>query len=139
MGPEEARRRFTMARTAVLATVDGTGAPHLVPVCFVVDGQTLWTAVDGKPKRGNQLRRHANIRADPRVSLLVEHWSEDWSRLWWVRADGYAAVVDDLTMLPPVAALLRRKYAQYAEVEIRGPVIEVAIRSWRGWQADPEA
>src|SRR4051794_5731878 len=128
----EARRRFTAARVATLATVGAAGAPHLVPVTFVVAGSTLWSAVDAKPKRGGPLRRHANIVASPGVSLLVQHWDEDWSALWWVRADGVATLASDQGTAARVAHLLRLKYAQYHEVEVGGPVIEVAIHTWRG-------
>lgn len=135
MTGEQARRRFAAARVAVLATVDSTGAPHLVPVTFAVEGSTVWSAVDGKPKRGGPLRRHANIRADPRVSLLAQHWNEDWSALWWVRADGTGAVVDEPATVARVAGLLRAKYPQYGHVAVGGPVIEVTVRVWRGWAA----
>jgi len=130
----EACRRFAAARVAVLGTVSPSGAPHLVPVTFVVDGDTVWTAVDDKPKRAGQpLRRHVNIRADPRVSLLVQHWDEDWTDLWWVRADGVAAITDRVT--DRVADLLRRKYRQYERVGIAGPAIAVTVQRFRGWTA----
>jgi PPOX class probable F420-dependent enzyme len=133
MDGAEARRRFASARVAVLATVDDSGAPHLVPVVFVAERSTIWTAVDGKPKRTGQLRRHANIRAEPRVSLLVQHWHEDWSLLWWVRADGLATVTDSAAIVDRATALLRAKYAQYDSVDVHGPVIEVTVDTWRGW------
>jgi PPOX class probable F420-dependent enzyme len=133
MNSTEARLRFTKARVAMLATADATGVPHLVPITFVVDGATVYSAVDGKPKRGTHLRRHDNIRAQPRVSLLVQHWAEDWSRLWWVRADGLAKVTDDPSTVDRVARLLQRKYDQYDRVGVGGPVIEVDVRSWLGW------
>ena len=86
--PAEARGRFAAARVARLATADATGQPHLVPVTFAVAGDMVYTAVDAKPKRTTALRRLANVAANPRVSLLVDHYDDDWSRLWWVRADG---------------------------------------------------
>jgi PPOX class probable F420-dependent enzyme len=133
--PDEARRRFVDARVAVLATVDPTPAPHVVPVTFVVDGDTVWTAVDGKPKRSTRLRRLANIRANPRTSLLVQHWDEDWELLWWVRADGTAVITDDPDTLDRVVRLLRRKYDQYDGVSVDGPVIEITVHNWREWSA----
>jgi PPOX class probable F420-dependent enzyme len=133
MNPDEARERFAAARVAMLATVDPAGTPHLVPVTFVVDGNTVCSAVDGKPKRGTWLRRHENIRSHPEVSLLVQHWDEEWSRLWWVRADGLARVTADPSTVERVVDLLRRKYDQYQTVGVGGPVIEVAVRAWRGW------
>jgi PPOX class probable F420-dependent enzyme len=135
MDEQEARRRFSAARVAVLATADAAGTPHLVPVTFAVAGDTVWTAVDDKPKRNRRLRRHDNIRAQPRVSLLVQHWSEDWSRLWWVRADGLALVTTEPSTVDRVTGLLRQKYPQYQEIPVGGPVIEVAVHTWRGWPA----
>jgi PPOX class probable F420-dependent enzyme len=133
--PAESRERFAAARVATLATVGSSGAAHLVPVTFAVEGDTVWSAVDGKPKRATWLVRHENIRARPAVSLLVQHWDEDWSRLWWVRADGLARVTADPSIVEHVVGLLRRRYDQYATVGVGGPVIEVAVHTWRGWSA----
>jgi PPOX class probable F420-dependent enzyme len=133
--PAEARRRFAEARVAALATLDPSGRPHQVPVTFVVAAGSVWTAIDEKPKGLTTLRRLTNIRSDPRVSLLVQHWDEDWSRLWWVRADGAATVDDSQASLQQVAGLLRRKYPQYGDVGITGPVVEVSVGTWRGWAA----
>jgi PPOX class probable F420-dependent enzyme len=137
MDGTEARRLFAAARVAVLSTVDDNGAPHLVPVTFAldesVDESTVYSAVDGKPKRATRLRRHANISAEPRVSLLVQQWHEDWSLLWWVRADGRATVTDEPATVQRAVGLLRAKYDQYAEVDVHGPIIEVAVERWSGW------
>ncbi|MEN3308033.1 MAG: hypothetical protein V7603_4235 [Micromonosporaceae bacterium] len=135
MNEAEARSRFAAGRVATLATVDGTGAPHLVPVVFVVEDSTVWSATDGKPKRGTALRRHANIRARPRVSLLAQHWDERWDMLWWVRADGSARIDTEPSTVDRVVALLRDKYPQYGTVPVGGPLVAVTVRSWRGWQA----
>jgi PPOX class probable F420-dependent enzyme len=132
---DEARRRFSAARVATLATVSPAGAPHLVPVVFAVAGDTVWSATDGKPKRGGALRRHENIRARPGVSLLAQHWDEEWDALWWVRADGGASVVTDPPTVARVAVLLRAKYPQYGTVAVRAPLVRVAVRAWRGWAA----
>ncbi|MHB9855325.1 TIGR03668 family PPOX class F420-dependent oxidoreductase [Streptomyces krungchingensis] len=142
MDETEARRRFLTARVARLATVDAEGRPHLVPVVFAVLGDEIVTAVDGKPKRSPRLKRLRNIAAHPAVCLLVDAFDEDWSRLWWVRADGDARVV------PPAApegsaretygtavAALREKYAQYRGGPPDGPVIAVAVHRWHGWLA----
>lgn len=120
---------------ATLATVDGTGAPHLVPVVFAVEGSTVWSATDGKPKRGTALRRYANIRANPRVSLLVQHWDERWDELWWVRADGAATIHTRQSTVDRAVHLLRAKYPQYAQVEVGAPVLAVEVAAWRGWSA----
>ncbi|MGN9907191.1 TIGR03668 family PPOX class F420-dependent oxidoreductase [Phytohabitans sp. LJ34] len=131
----QARQRFAAARVAILATVDDAGTPHVVPVTFAVEGDTVVSAVDGKPKRGTALRRHRNIRANPRVSLLAQHWDEDWSALWWVRADGLAVVTEAPSAVDRAVTLLREKYPQYATVDVHGPVIEVAVHAWREWTA----
>jgi PPOX class probable F420-dependent enzyme len=129
VSPEEARERFAAARVARLAT----SGPHLVPVCFAVEGDTIWTAVDAKPKRTQQLRRLRNVRADPRVALLADHYEdEDWSRLWWVRADGDARVLDACER---AVALLAARYAPYRADPPSGPVLEVTVRRWSGWAA----
>lgn len=133
VSPDEARRRFTDARVAMLATADASGVPHLVPVTFVVDGDVIYTAVDGKPEENTQLRRHDNIQAQPRVSMLAQNWTEDWSRLWWVRIDGLAQVTADESLVGHVVDLLRHKYRQYHVIEVGGPIIEVAVHTWRGW------
>ena len=128
------RARFDSARVARLATVDARNRPHLVPVCFALDGDTIVSAVDAKPKTTTALRRLANVRVNPAVSLLVDHYDDDWSRLWWARADGDARVVDAGTPAHHRAiALLVARYTQYRDALPRGPVIAVAVRSWRGW------
>lgn len=134
--PGTGRQRFASARVARLATVTPAGAPHLVPVVFAVDGETVYTAVDGKPKSTRRLRRLANIAAEPRVSLLVDHYDDDWSRLWWVRADGRASVHDDGPHADRARALLSAKYPQYQSVPLDGPVIEVRVERWTGWYPD---
>lgn len=131
MEPSEARERFAGARVARLATVAAGGMPHLVPVTFAVEGDTVVIAVDHKPKRTTDLKRLRNIEAEPRVSLLADHYAEDWDRLWWVRADGAARVV---RAGGPVGALVA-KYPQYAARPPAGPVIVVTVHSWRGWAA----
>lgn len=135
MTPDEARSRFAAARVARLATVGPDAAPHLVPVTFAVDGERIVTAIDAKPKRGGRPRRLANVAANPRVSLLVDHEDEDWRRLWWVRADGVANLVGGPQM-ERAFELLRDRYPQYASVELIGPAIVVAVERWVGWSAE---
>jgi PPOX class probable F420-dependent enzyme len=120
------RDRFLTARVARLATA----GPHLVPICFALDGETIWSAVDAKPKRTRALRRLDNIARDPHVSVLVDEYSEDWSRLWWARADGVAAVHES-----GPAELLADRYPQYRESPPAGPFIAVAVERWSGWSA----
>ncbi|WP_024873855.1 TIGR03668 family PPOX class F420-dependent oxidoreductase [Saccharomonospora piscinae] len=133
-----ARRLFAAARVARLATTGADGAPHLVPVTFAMDLGDVVSAVDAKPKSTRALRRLRNIRAHPRVSLLVDHYDDDWSRLWWVRADGHATVTDSD---PGAVTALAAKYQQYARTAPAGPVIRVRVTTWRGWSAsaDPPA
>jgi PPOX class probable F420-dependent enzyme len=125
--------RFTAAPVARLATVTADGAPHLVPVVFATHGETVFTAVDGKPKSTQRLKRLANIAHDPRVSLLVDHYCDDWTQLWWIRADGDATVVHEGPDHATGYAALRAKYPQYQSVPLDGPVIKIAIRRWSSW------
>lgn len=128
------RRRVADARVARLASVGADGRPHLVPICFALAGDTLYTAVDTKPKRSPRLKRLANIRAHPDVSVLVDHYEEDWSRLWWVRLSGRARVVDEGAELARAIALLSGRYEQYREQPPPGPAIVLSIDEWRGWR-----
>jgi PPOX class probable F420-dependent enzyme len=95
----------------------------------------LYTAVDAKRKSTQHLRRLANIAANPKVSLLVEHYSDDWNQLWWVRADGHATLHDSGDEMAIGYSLLRSKYPQYDRVALDGPVVTVSITQWRSWQA----
>ena len=121
------------ARVARLATVDATGRPHLVPICFAIVGDTLYSAVDGKPKRTRRLRRLANIEVNPAVEVLIDHYEEDWSRLRWARLRGTARIVEDRHAVELLAA----KYPQYREEPPAGPVIEVTIEERSEWTASP--
>jgi PPOX class probable F420-dependent enzyme len=127
------RSRVDRARVGRLATVDADGRPHLVPICFALDGEVLYSAVDQKPKRSRRLRRLENIRRNPAVTVLVDHYEEDWSRLWWVRLQGEARVLDDGSESERALALLAEKYAQYRREPPAGPVVRLDIREWRGW------
>jgi PPOX class probable F420-dependent enzyme len=135
MTAPESSAAFAAAPVAVLATVGSDGAPHLVPVVFALHDDVVYTAVDAKRKSTHRLRRLANIAANPRVSLLVDHYDDDWSRLWWVRADGVAAVYDSGEQMAAGYALLRRKYRQYERLALNGPVITVDVTHWSAWQA----
>jgi PPOX class probable F420-dependent enzyme len=111
---EEARRRLAAARIGYLATVRADGRPHLVPIVFAVDGDDVYGIADPKPKVGLDLLRHRNIAVNPAVSLLVEEYEESWERIWWVRADGTARIVDAGPDRDTAIDLLRAKYPQYA-------------------------
>ena len=130
------RERFAAARVARLATADAAGRPHLVPIVFAVAGEVIYSAVDAKPKRSAALRRLANIAANPRVSVLVDHYDDDWTALWWVRADGTARVLDIGSPEGAGAvALLVARYAPYRSQPPPGPVIAVDVARWSGWSA----
>ena len=136
MEADEARERFAAARVARLATVAPDGRPHVVPVTFAVAGDEVVTAVDHKPKRTLALKRLANIAANPRVALLADEYDEDWSRLWWARADGTARIAEPgsdehARLVAPLAA----RYEQYTGSPPAGPAIVVAVERWSGWAA----
>jgi PPOX class probable F420-dependent enzyme len=135
----QAREQFASARVARLATVSATGAPHLVPVTFALLGEdTIVFAVDHKPKRTRALQRLANIAAEPRVALLVDAYGEDWSALWWARADGVAAVVESgVAGFAGAVEALASRYAQYRSRPPQGPAVVVAVTRWSGWRATP--
>jgi PPOX class probable F420-dependent enzyme len=134
---DEARCRahLAAARVGRLATVRPDGGPHVVVCCFVVEGDRVWTAVDAKPKSGAPLQRLANVRANPRASLLVDHYEEDWEQLWWVRVDGAAAVLEIGNEEERAIAALTARYPQYARERPPGPVIAIAIECITGWSA----
>lgn len=136
MGQFDPRANFTRSPVARLATTAPDGTPHLVPVVFAVgDGDVVYTAVDAKPKTTRRLRRLSNIRGNPRVCLLVDHYADDWTRLWWVRADGAAAIHDGDAAMATGYRLLRAKYPQYESVSLDGPVIAVTVGRWSSWHA----
>jgi PPOX class probable F420-dependent enzyme len=132
-----ALERFRAARVARLATAGADGAPHIVPVTFVLwehEGvPMLATAVDAKPKSSLQLQRLSNIRANGRVSALADHYHEDWMRLWWTRLDGVAIVLDEGRDAAAAMTMLVAKYPQYERVQPLGPIILMRVQRIRGW------
>lgn len=128
------RDRVVQARVGRLATVTGDGAPHVVPCCFVLEADTIYSAVDAKPKSTLALRRLDNIRANPLASLVVDHYSDDWNELWWVRVDGAARIVIESSGEHRAAlAALTEKYRQYVAIPPPGSVVAIDITGWRGW------
>ena len=123
-------------RVARLATLDPDGRAHVVPIVFAVEGETLYTAVDGKPKRSRTLRRIENARVRPEVTVLVDHYEDDWTRLWWVRLRGRARVLDGGDEATRALAALSAKYEQYRETPPGLPVLAVDVVDWRDWAAD---
>ena len=128
------RARVADARVGHLATVTRDGAPHVVPCCFVVEGDVVYTAVDdAKAKSTLALRRLDNVRAHPSAALLVDRYDEDWSTLWWIRVDGSAQVIESGSERDHAIDLLAVKYQQYARARPPGAVIALAIARWRAW------
>jgi PPOX class probable F420-dependent enzyme len=135
MAEFDAAAMFAESPVAMLATSTPEGVPHIVPVVFAVHGDVVYTAVDAKRKSTRRLRRLSNIEANPRVSMLVDHYDDDWSQLWWVRADGEAAIHYSGEEMASGYALLRKKYVQYQRIALDGPVVTVDVKRWSSWQA----
>ena len=123
---------WARAPVARLATVRPDGSPHVVPITFAVQDGDIVTAIDHKPKRHERLQRILNIEANPTVSVLVDHWDDDWDRLWWVRLDGHAEI---RTIDPNAIAALAAKYQVYANRPPRGPVIRIRPERTARWDA----
>ena len=129
-----ARERFGAARVARLATT-GPDGPHIVPIVFALAGETIYHAVDHKPKRTTALKRLANLEADPRAAVLADGYDEDWERLWWVRADGTARILP--AGHEEAIALLCERYPQYQGRPPQGPVVAIDVTRWSEWSATP--
>ncbi len=139
LGADGADRLLARSPRAVLATLRAGGAPHLVPVVFAGDSRALWFAVDGKPKRGRELQRIRHITRDSRVAMLVDHYDDDWQRLWWLRLDGSARLLArDCPRGAMALGLLTDKYPQYRQVSLGtadSPLVEVTVGTIRAWCA----
>jgi PPOX class probable F420-dependent enzyme len=133
--PSLVRARVATSRIARLATVDHDGRPHLVPIVFALEGDTLYSAVDAKPKRSRTLRRIENARRNPDVAVLVDQYDDDWTRLWWVRLRGRARVLDSGDEADRALELLTAKYGQYREDPPGFPVLAIDVEEWRMWSA----
>ena len=133
MESREAKQRLAESKVARLATVSDEGQPHIVPFVFALDGDTLYFAVDAKPKTTTNLKRLTNIAWNPSVSVLVDHFEADWRKLWWVRADGTARVITDEAHAQRATELLVTKYAQYRTARPAGPVVAIHIDRITGW------
>ena len=133
MDEASARDALAGGRVGHLATVRADGWPHVVPCCFALVGDVVYSAVDAKPKRSRSLQRLANVDANPMASLVVDHYDDgDWRQLWWVRVDGTARV---LTEASAALAALAAKYEQYRAALPPGPVLAIEISGWRWWSA----
>ncbi len=135
---DQKQRRFVAtARVARLATADAAARPQVVPVCFVLSGDTIYSAIDLKPKRqaAENLRRLRNIIENPEVTVLVDRYSENWKRLAFVLLRGHASLARAGEAQRAVR-LLRRKYPQYRAMPLEGrPVIKVRLTSAFSWGA----
>jgi PPOX class probable F420-dependent enzyme len=133
MDEHELRRRVGEARVARVGTVDEQGRAHLVPIVFVVDGDRLYSATDDGPRPAKRLR---NLARDPRATVLVDAYDEDWAQVWWVRLAGRGRTVTDAGERAHALALLWEKYPQFGDAppeEAAGPVMAVDIERWSGW------
>jgi PPOX class probable F420-dependent enzyme len=133
---EDLRDRAARERVARLATIDPDGRPHLVPIVFALVGDTLYSAVDAKPKRSRTLRRIENARERPEVTVLFDHYEDYWAQLWWVRLRGRARVLDGGEEATRALAALTAKYEQYRTKPPGLPVLAVDVTEWRGWSPD---
>ena len=133
------RRRVTESRVARLATIDPDGRPHIVPIAFALVGETLYSAVDWKPKRSRRLQRIENARRRPDVAVLVDHYDDDWTRLWWVRLRGLARVVEAGEEVARALEALIAKYEQYRITPPGRPVLAIDIVEWHGWSGGEQA
>jgi PPOX class probable F420-dependent enzyme len=123
-------------RVGRLATADAGGRPHVVPVCYASDGDAIYIAIDAKPKRvaPSRLKRLANIRENPKVALVVDDYSEDWTRLAYLMIQGEAAIVESGAEHDRALVLLRAKYPQYGVMSLEErPVIRISIERAVGW------
>jgi PPOX class probable F420-dependent enzyme len=133
LNEDEARMRFARVPIVRLATSNAVGQPHIVATTFVVAHGLIFSAIDNKPKRSRNLKRLRNIQTNPRVSVLADHYEDDWSQLWWTRADGTAIVIEsEQDMVEPIR-LLGEKYWHYRKDRPEGPVIAVTVDRWTGW------
>ncbi len=137
---EDARALLGRHRVAHLATAGHDGAPHVVPLCFALDGDLLYFVIDAKPKRrtGLGLQRMRNLLENPRVALVVDDYDEDWSALAYVLVRGHAAVVDDVVETRRALASLRAKYPQYRRMPLDGaahPVVRITPERVHVWRA----
>ena len=135
MDAQEARRRIQIMMVARLATVGRDGRPHIVPITFAVNDTSMYFAIDYKPKRSVDLQRLRNIESNPAVSVLVDHFEDDWTRLWWVRVDGFARIVNEGAEFDMAMAMLINRYPQYQAARPPGPVVAMDIERVTGWSA----
>ena len=120
-----------------LVTVRPNGQPHVVPVTYALTGNSVVTMIDHKPKTTDRLQRLINIENNPVATLMSDHYSEDWTALWWVRVDGEASIHIGDRVWEESAAALRAKYGQYAENSPRGPAVVISVDRVTSWESTP--
>jgi PPOX class probable F420-dependent enzyme len=133
---DEQRRFLDAQRVGRLATADGAGRPHVVPICYALSGDTVYFTIDEKPKKkpAAGLKRLANLRGNPFAALVVDRYDEDWSRLGWVMLQGRAEVLESGPEHDRAQAALRARYAQLAAMRIEGlPVVAVRVDHVASW------
>ena len=131
-------RLIRSARVAHLATADAHGQPHVIPICFVFDGKDFYSPIDEKPKRtaAQKLKRLKNIRENPQVTLVIDHYEEDWRKLAYILVSGKARVLLSGAKHRKAVKLLRRKYSQYRKMRIdRLPMILIRPKQTTSWGA----
>src|ERR1700726_1672157 len=128
-------RRIRGERVAHLATIGRDGRPHIVAITFALPPDALSPAVDDKPKKSVHLKRLRNIELNPAVSVLVDHYEDDWTRLWWVRVDGFARIVNEGAEFDMAIAMLIKRSPQYQSASPPGPAVAIDIERVTGWSA----
>ena len=134
-------RFLRSARHGHLATADAKGQPHVIPVCYAFDGESIYSVLDSKPKSTplRQLRRVRNILSNPQVSLVVDHYEEDWSRLRYILVSGEAGLLQEGEEWARAIATLRNKYPQYQAMNFdESPVIKIKPSRFTPWSFEPE-
>ena len=137
---KDALHWLSSQKVAYLATTDVHAQPHLVPVVFVRMDEDIFICIDEKPKKHRFLKRLANIKANPKISLLVDNYDDNWQELRWVRVDGTAILLENTdesrAVFESVISTLRDKYPQYQTMDLsRGPIIRITINAIASWQA----
>ena len=129
------------ARTGHLATADANGQPHVIPVCYAFDGTSIYSVLDAKPKTTplRKLRRVRNILNNPQVSLVVDHYEEDWKQLQYILVSGNAELLESGDEWAKAIAILREKYPQYESMDLdESPVIKITPARFAPWSFQPE-
>ncbi len=134
--PAWARDFVASARVGRLATASAEADPHVIPVCFVLDGDTIYSVIDEKPKSGRRLKRLRNIDETGKAALVIDHYDDDWTQLAFVLLRGPARVVPST---PHALALLRAKYPQYNAMSLdHAEMVQITIEHWTAWRGDGE-